>query len=139
MHSDFITFQQIENIHVAMPAKAQSHCCGVRLGDHYMSLQRSTLDRMSCCTICFPFLGTTKYPQAPFIIAKVYPQKPLLHHAVCRYSHTSPAHPTRQLNKAFLISQQVITYWTHGGTYCPGVSSLKNQSLSDSSKTNHIP
>jgi hypothetical protein len=53
---------------------------------HYMPLPRSTLDCMSCFTIGFPFLDITQYPQAPFIVAKVFPcwishniLKPLLH------------------------------------------------------------
>jgi hypothetical protein len=51
-----------------------------------MPLQRSTLGRISCFAIAFPFLGTTEYPQAPFAVAKVsqyWAQKntlrPLLH------------------------------------------------------------
>jgi hypothetical protein len=42
MHSDFISFRRLENLPVAMSAKAQSHCRGVRLGDHYMPLRRFT-------------------------------------------------------------------------------------------------
>jgi hypothetical protein len=38
-----------------------------------MPLQRLTLDRMSCFTIGFPLLGTTEYPQAPLVVAKVPP------------------------------------------------------------------
>jgi hypothetical protein len=58
---------------------------------------------MSCFAIGFPLLGTMEYPQAPFVIAKVSPywvqQNTLM--PICtlrprRYSHTSPAHPTRQ-------------------------------------------
>jgi hypothetical protein len=51
-----------------------------------MSLQRLTLDQMSCFTICFPLLSTTEYPQTPVIVAKVSPYwvqyntlRPLLH------------------------------------------------------------
>jgi hypothetical protein len=51
-----------------------------------MSLQRLTLDRMSCFAIGFPLLCTTEYPQAPFVVAKVSPNwvqqntlSPLLH------------------------------------------------------------
>jgi hypothetical protein len=51
--------------------QAQSHFRGVRPGDHYMPLQRLTLDHMSCFAIGFPLLGTTEYPQAPFTVAKV--------------------------------------------------------------------
>jgi hypothetical protein len=68
---------------------AQSHFHGVRQGDHYMSLQRLTLDHMSCFAIGFPLLGTTEYPQAPFAVLKVslyWVQQntlmPLLHLAV---------------------------------------------------------
>jgi hypothetical protein len=38
----------------------------------------------------------------------------------------------------FLISKQVVLYWTCGGTSCPGVSTPKIWSLADSIKTNHI-
>jgi hypothetical protein len=96
-----------------------------------MPLQRSTLYHMSCFTISFPLLGTIEHPQNPFTIVKVSPQKPLLHLAVCRYSHTSPAHLTRQLTRAFPISQQAILYQTRGGTCYPGVFSPKNWSLAD--------
>jgi hypothetical protein len=51
--------------------QAQSHFHGVRLGDHYMPLERLTPDCMPCFTIGFPLLDTTKYPQAPFAVAKV--------------------------------------------------------------------
>jgi hypothetical protein len=46
MHSDFITFRQLENHYVAKPAKAQSHSLGVRPGDHYMFLQMFALGSM---------------------------------------------------------------------------------------------
>jgi hypothetical protein len=68
-----------------------------------MPLQRLTLDRMSCFAIGFPLLGTTEYPQAPFTVAKVspywynrIPSGPSCTLRPCRYSHTSPAHPTKQ-------------------------------------------
>jgi hypothetical protein len=38
-----------------------------------------------------------------------------------------------------LIIKQVVPYRTHGGTCYPGVSTLKSQSLADSSMTNHKP
>jgi hypothetical protein len=38
-----------------------------------MPLQRLTLDRMPYFAIDFPLLGTTEYPQAPFVISKVSP------------------------------------------------------------------
>jgi hypothetical protein len=51
-----------------------------------MPLQRLTLARMSCFVIGSSLLGTTEYPQTPFIVAKVSPYwvqqntlRPLLH------------------------------------------------------------
>jgi hypothetical protein len=37
-----------------------------------------------------------------------------------------------------LISKQAVPYQTHGGTYCPGVSTPMTRSLADLSMTNHI-
>jgi hypothetical protein len=54
-----------------MPWIAQLHFYSVRPGDHYMPLQRLTLDHMSCFAIGLPLLGTTEYPQAPFAVANV--------------------------------------------------------------------
>jgi hypothetical protein len=54
-----------------MPRIAQSHFHGVMPGDHYMPLQRLTIDHMSCFAIGFLVLGTTEYPQASFVVAKV--------------------------------------------------------------------
>jgi hypothetical protein len=48
----------------------------------------------------------------------------------------STKHDTRPT--AYLISKQAIPYRTRGGTYCPGVSAPKIQSLVDSSMTSHI-
>jgi hypothetical protein len=47
--SDLITFQQLENIYVAMPAKAQTHFLGVWPGYHYMPLQRFTPCNVQPC------------------------------------------------------------------------------------------
>jgi hypothetical protein len=49
------------------------------------------------------------------------------------------SHSTKQdtLPIVFLISKQVILYWTRGGTYCPGVSTPKIRSLAGSSTTCH--
>jgi hypothetical protein len=51
-----------------------------------MSLQRLTLDRISCFAIDFSLLGTTEYPHALFVVAKVPPYwaqqttlRPILH------------------------------------------------------------
>jgi hypothetical protein len=101
-----------------MLAKHNHTSFGVRSSDHYMPLQRFTLGCMTC-------------------LAKVSPQRPLLHHAVYRYSHT--LHRTTEqdtLPKAILIIQQAVPYQTHGGTVCLGWSTPKNRSLADSSK-NH--
>jgi hypothetical protein len=118
---------------------------GVWPRDHYMPLQMSILDRMSCFAIGFPLLDRTQYPQAPFVVAKVslseyntIPSGPSCTLWPCRYRHTSPTHPTRQLTSGFLISQQSIPYQTRGGTCCPEVSTPKIWSLADSSITNHI-
>jgi hypothetical protein len=48
----------------------------------------------------------------------------------------STEHDTQPI--AYLISEQVIPYWTHGSTCCPGVSTPKIWSLADPSMTNHI-
>jgi hypothetical protein len=72
-----------------------------------MPLQRLTLDHMSCFAICFPLLGTTEYPQTPFVAAKVpnigynrIHSGPSYILWPCRYRHSSPAHPTRQTHKS---------------------------------------
>jgi hypothetical protein len=55
---------------------------------------------------------------------------------------TTPiSHSSEQgtLLRASLISKQSIPYWTCGGTYCPGVSTSKTQSIAVSSMTNHKP
>jgi hypothetical protein len=54
---------------------------------------------------------------------------------------TTPiSHSSEQgtLPTASLISKQAIPYRTHGGTYCPGVSTPKIRSLADLSITIHI-
>jgi hypothetical protein len=56
-------------------------------------------------------------------------------HKVWGHPH-STEHDTQPI--LYLISKQVIPYRTHGGTYYPGVSTHKIQSLADSSMTNHI-
>jgi hypothetical protein len=54
-------------------------------------------------------------------------------------SNYANSHSSEQgtLPTTSLISKQAISYRTHGGTYCPGVSTHKIQSLADSSMTNH--
>jgi hypothetical protein len=48
----------------------------------------------------------------------------------------STEHDTQPI--AYPIIKQAIPYRTRGGTCCPGVSTPKNQSLANSSMTNHI-
>jgi hypothetical protein len=62
---------------------------------------------------------------------------------VTKYDHKVWCHPhstehgTQPI--AYLISKQAVLYQTRGGgTYCPGVSTPKIQSLADSNMTNHI-
>jgi hypothetical protein len=69
-----------------------------------MHLQRLTHDHMSCFAIGFPVLVMTEYPQASFKVAKVssigYDIIPLGLSCTlrpCRYSHSSPTHPTKQI------------------------------------------
>jgi hypothetical protein len=61
---------------------------------------------------------------------------------VTRTGRTNRSHPHSTEHDtqpiAYLISKQVIPYWTRGGTCCPMVSSPKIRSLADSSMTNHI-
>jgi hypothetical protein len=51
-------------------SQVRSHFHGVRPVDHYMPLQRLTLDHMSCFAIGSPLFGMTEYPQTPFTVAK---------------------------------------------------------------------
>jgi hypothetical protein len=76
-------------------------------------------------------------PRGPSCLAKISPQRFLLHHAIYRYSHTLRS-TTKQgtLPKVILISQQAIPHQTHGGIVSPRGSTPKNWSLADSSK-NH--
>jgi hypothetical protein len=72
----------------------------------------------------FPILGTTEYPHT--------------HLAPCGLVGIAiPVWLIQQdkLTRAFLISQQAIPYWTHGGTCCSGVSTPKIWSLANSSTT----
>jgi hypothetical protein len=109
---------------------------GVWPRDHYMSLQRFTMGRMlglakvAHGTIAMlRFLGVVHGTTAPLA-----PCEP-------RRVATSISNSTEQdtLPIASLISKQVISYWTCGGTCCPGVSTPKTRSLADSSMTNHEP
>jgi hypothetical protein len=89
-----------------------------------MPLRRLTLDRMSCFATGFPLLGTTKYPQAPFAIAKVSPSwvqqntlmAPLAPCGLVGIVILVPRFRQDILTRAFLISQQAVPYRTRGGT-----------------------
>jgi hypothetical protein len=48
----------------------------------------------------------------------------------------STEHDTQPI--AYLISKQAVPYRTHGGTYCPRVSTPRIRSWADSSMTTHI-
>jgi hypothetical protein len=69
MHSDFIANERLENLLFAILYTS----FGVWPRDHYMPLQRLTLECMVSFVIGFPFLDITQYPQAPFAVAKVSP------------------------------------------------------------------
>jgi hypothetical protein len=57
-----------------------------------------------------------------------------------RLSNYANSHSSEQgtLPTVPLISKQDVPYRTRGGTYCPGESTPKTQSLVDSSMTIHI-
>jgi hypothetical protein len=92
-----------------------------------MALRRLTPARMSYFVIGFPLLGTTEYPQAPLapcgLVGIVIPV---------------PLFQQDKLTRAFLVSQQVVLYWTCGGTCYLGLSTPKIRSLANSSMTIHI-
>jgi hypothetical protein len=71
-------------------------------------------------------LDTTEYPQAPLAPC-----------GLVRIAIPVSLIQQDKLTRAFLISQQVVSYRTHGGAYCPGVSILKIWSSADSSTTSH--
>jgi hypothetical protein len=68
----------------------------------------------------------------------VYPQAPLAPCGLVGIAILVTRFRQDKLTRAFLISQQVVPYRTRGSTCCPGVSTLKNRSLADSSMTSHI-
>jgi hypothetical protein len=94
---------------------------GVWPRDHYMMLQRFTMGQVP--GLAKVVRGTT---------APLAPCGP-------RWVITPISHSSEQctLLRASLISKQVVLYWTHDDTYCPGVSTTKTRSLADSSMTNH--
>jgi hypothetical protein len=49
MRSDFITLRRLENLHVVLLAEHNHTSYGVRLGDHYMPLNRLTIDASYSC------------------------------------------------------------------------------------------
>jgi hypothetical protein len=104
-----------------------------------MSLQRSTT------WVCYALLRFLEQ-MIPACSAKVsctnvpsctmwFRQFTKFDHKLWCHTH-STKHDTQPI--VFLISKQVVPYWTHGSTCCPGVSTTKIQSLPDSSMTNHI-
>jgi hypothetical protein len=142
MHSDFITRRWLENLISAILYTF----FGVWPRDHYMPLRRLTPAHMPCLAIGFPLLGTTEYPQVPFVTAKVSPSwvqqntlmAPLAPCGLIGIAIPVPHFRQDILTRAFLISQQTVPYRTRGGTCYRGVSTPKIQSLVDSSMTSHI-
>jgi hypothetical protein len=61
---------------------------------------------------------------------------------VTKYDHKVWCHPHSTEHDTqpitYIISKQVISYWTRGGTCCPGVSTPKIRSLADLSMTDHF-
>jgi hypothetical protein len=115
------------------------HCYtffGVWPGDHYMPLQRYTMGHMPglakvvCGAIAMlRFLKAVRGTTTP--LAPCEPRRvttPIFH------SSEQGALPI-----ASLISKQVIPYWKHCGTCCPGLPTPKTQSLADLSISNHEP
>jgi hypothetical protein len=104
---------------------------GVWPRDHYIPLQRSTT-RVCHALLWFPRKG-------PTCSAKDSRQRPLLHHVGLGENNMPIPHSINQgkLHIVFLISKQVVPYWTCGETCCPGVSTHKIRSLVDLS--NHVP
>jgi hypothetical protein len=112
---------------------------GVWPRDHYMLLQRSTME------VCHPLLWFLEQ-MVPASSAKVSPtnvpsctmwfrQFTKTDHIVWCHPH-STEHDTHPI--VFLISKQVVPYRTRGGTCCPGVLTPKIRYLANLSMTNHI-
>jgi hypothetical protein len=61
---------------------------------------------------------------------------------VTKTDHKDRSHPHSTEHNtqpiAYLISKQVVPYWTRGGTYCLRVSTPMTRSIADSSMINHI-
>jgi hypothetical protein len=86
--------------------------------------------------LCYGF----PWPQVPASSSKVSSWLDPLLNLVnqitsCVFPHTADQD---SLPIASLIIRQAVLYGTHGGTYCPLLSTPKTQSLADSSMTNHI-
>jgi hypothetical protein len=77
--------------------------------------------------------------KGPSCNAKLSHNMPLLHHLGSSGNYRCPLAilHARLLSEVSLISKQVISYWTRGGTDSSGVSTPNNRSLANSSKTNH--
>jgi hypothetical protein len=94
--------------------------------------------------LCYGFLN-----KWPLFQCYGFPHKrPLLHHVVhvyrkvwCKVGHKVwwHSHSTEQDTQSivFVISNQVVSFQTRGGTYCPRVSTPKIRSLAYSSTTCH--
>jgi hypothetical protein len=94
----------------------------------------------------FPLVGNNRIPSGPFhscegyplLGTTEYPRAPLAPCGLIGIAMSVSLFQQDKLTRAFLISQQVVLYWTRAGTCCPGVSTPTIRSLADSSMTIHI-
>jgi hypothetical protein len=130
MSIDFITRLWLENLLFAILYTSFD----VWPRDHYMSLTKVYYMSMSC----FAMVSWTNGPTCSAKVSHTnVPSCTMWERWFTKYD--AIPHPTEQdtLPIVFLTSRQIIPYWTHGGTCCPGVSTPKIRSLADSSTTCH--
>jgi hypothetical protein len=84
---------------------------------------------------CFASVSCTNAPSCSMWFRQFRKYVIKTYHKVWCHPH-STEHDTQPM--AYQISKQVVTYRTHGGTCCHGVSTTKIRSLADSSMTKHI-
>jgi hypothetical protein len=139
MRSDFITHRWLGNLLSAILYNS----FGVWLRDHYMPLQRSTTgvchallrfsNKWSLLAV-LRFLASS-IPSCTMWFRQFTKNVTKINHKVWCHPH-STEHDTQLI--AYLSSKQAVLYQTHGGICCPGVSTPKIRSLTDSSMTSHI-
>jgi hypothetical protein len=102
--------------------------------DHCMPLQRPTIG------LCRALLWIPEQIVPP-CSAKVshinVPYCTMWFRRFTKYDHIPHSTEQDTQPKAFLISKQVVPYWTHGVTCCPGVSTPKIRFIAYSSTTCH--